>query len=186
MSPKDVHRSGVTAVLRLIGARSAEGLSRPDVDELFSAHVDYVWRSLHHLGVADADLEDQTQEVFIVAYRRYATWDGQHARGWLYAIARRCASAYRRRSHRRHELTVDEVPERPPPELESSTDLDLDRLDIALQALDEDKRSVFVLFSIEELPMREVARILGCPVQTAYARLYAARRELSRALTEDR
>ena len=34
--------------------------------------------------------------------------------------------------------------------------------------------------------MREVARIVQCPVQTAYARLYAARRELARALSEER
>ena len=28
----------------------------------------------------------------------------------------------------------------------------------------------------------EIAETLGCPLQTAYARLYAARREVSRAL----
>jgi len=162
------------------------GVSRPDVEELFSAHVDYVWRSLQHLGVAEADLEDQTQEVFIVAYRRYPTWDGEHARGWLFAIARRCASAYRRRSHRRHELTVHEVPERAPAEIDPPERLDLGRFDAALEALDEDKRAVFTLFEIEELPMREVARIVQCPLQTAYARLYAARRELAHALSEER
>ena len=181
-----MHRTRVAAALGLVGLSSLPGVSRPDVDELFSAHVDYVWRSLQHLGVADADLEDQTQEVFLVAYRRYATWDGAHPRGWLFAIARRCASAYRRRSHRRHELTVREVPESAPAEPEPPASLDLERLDVALESLDEDKRAVFTLFEIEELPMREVARILQCPLQTAYSRLYAARRELAHALSEER
>jgi len=176
----------VTATLRLTGARSFAGASRPDVEELFAEHVDYVWRSLRHLGVAEADLEDQTQEVFLVAYRRYATWDGEHPRGWLFAIARRCASAYRRRSHRRHELTFYEVPEAPPDEIAPPAGIDIAVFDAALDALDEDKRAAFILFEIEELPMREVARIVGCPVQTAYARLYAARRELARALSEER
>jgi RNA polymerase sigma-70 factor (ECF subfamily) len=145
-----------------------------------------VWRSLQHLGVAEADLEDQTQEVFLVAYRRYSIWDGEHPRGWLFAIARRCASAYRRRSHRRHELAFHEVPESAPAEVDPPGSIDLGRFDAALQALDEEKRAVFTLFEIEELPMREVARILQCPLQTAYARLYAARRELARALSEER
>ena len=36
-------------------------------------------------------------------------------------------------------------------------------------------RAVFVLFELEELPMAGVAVAVGCPLQTAYARLYAAR-----------
>jgi RNA polymerase sigma-70 factor (ECF subfamily) len=185
MSPSRVHRKGVTAALGLAEAPSALAIARPRLEELFSAHANFVWRCLRPLGVADADLEDLTQEVFLVAYRRHATWDGEHARAWLYAIARRCASAYRRRGHRRHELCVDEVPESGT-EADPSTRIDIDRLDRALAAIDEDKRAVFVLFEIEEMSMRDVASTVGCPVQTAYARLYAARRELARALSEER
>ncbi|MDF2698330.1 MAG: polymerase sigma factor RpoE [Labilithrix sp.] len=163
----------------------AVAIGRLNVDELFSAHVEFVWRSLRQLGVGEPDLEDQTQEVFIVAYRRYATWNGEHARGWLFAIARRCASHYRRRGHRRHEVTVDEVPESCT-ETDPDASLDIERLDRLLATLDEDKRAVFVLFEIEEMSMRAVAATVGCPVQTAYARLYAARRELARLLSEER
>jgi RNA polymerase sigma-70 factor (ECF subfamily) len=34
---------------------------------------------------------------------------------------------------------------------------------------------VFVLYELEELPMIEVAEAVGCPLQTAYSRLHAAR-----------
>lgn len=159
--------------------------ARPDIQDLFTTQVAFVWRSLRHFGVREADLEDQTQEVFVIAHRRYATWDGEHPRAWLYAIARRCSAAYRRRAHRRHELPVDVIPDSP-----SSSDpaagLELDRLDRALAAVDEDKRTVFVLFEIEEMSMRDVAQTVGCPVQTAYARLYAARRELASLLEDER
>ena len=47
-----------------------------------------------------------------------------------------------------------------------------------LDTLDPDKRDVFVLYELEELPMREVADACGCPLQTAYSRLHAARRVL--------
>ena len=57
----------------------------------------------------------------------------------------------------------------------------LTALHAALDRLDEDKRAVFVLFEIEQLSMREVADAVGCPVQTAYARLYAARALVTQA-----
>ncbi len=55
-------------------------------------------------------------------------------------------------------------------------------LDRILDGLDDDKRAVFVLFEIEELPMTEVAMAVGCPLQTAYSRLHAARREVEAAM----
>jgi RNA polymerase sigma-70 factor, ECF subfamily len=163
-----------------------EAVTRPSLQEIFSTEVDFVWRSLRLFGVREADLADQTQEVFIIAHRRFSRWDGEHVRAWLYAIARRCAAAYRRRSHHRHELSVAVLPESHTTTSDPSTRIELDRLDRALASLDEDKRAVFVLFEIEEMSMRDVARAVGCPVQTAYARLYAARRELTRSLTEER
>ena len=52
-----------------------------------------------------------------------------------------------------------------------------------LDALDDDKRAVLVLYEIEGLSMREVAEVVGCPLQTAYSRLHAGR-ELLRAAWE--
>ena len=54
-------------------------------------------------------------------------------------------------------------------------------LDELLDTLDDDKRQVFVLYEIEELPMREVIEIVGCPLQTGYSRLHAARKQLKQA-----
>jgi RNA polymerase sigma-70 factor, ECF subfamily len=151
------------------------------IEALFSDYVGFVWRSLRHFGVAESDLEDQTQEVFLVAHRQIAQYDVQHPRAWLYAIARRCASAYRRRSHRRHECPVETLPE--------STDMsdpslraEIDLLRRVFTRLDEQQQEVFLLYEFEEMSMREVAEALQCPLQTAYTRLYAARRELARAL----
>jgi RNA polymerase sigma-70 factor (ECF subfamily) len=50
-----------------------------------------------------------------------------------------------------------------------------ERLLATLDRLDDEKRAAFVLYEIEELPLREVAEVLGCPLQTAYSRLQAAR-----------
>ena len=48
-------------------------------------------------------------------------------------------------------------------------------LDRILDELDDDKRAVFVLYEIEGVGMSEVAEAVGCPLQTAYSRLHAAR-----------
>ena len=41
------------------------------------------------------------------------------------------------------------------------------------------RRDVFILYEIAEQSMHDVARAAGCPLKTAYKRLYAARRELA-------
>jgi RNA polymerase sigma-70 factor (ECF subfamily) len=151
-----------------------------DVGALFRAHGPFVWRVLRHHGVPDRDLEDACQEVFVVAQRRAGEYQPSAAETtWLYAIAWRVASDYRRRAHVRRE----EIGE--PPEQAAGLDEQPDavvarrrraaRLADLVEELDAEKRAVFVLFEIEELPMTRVAEILGCPLQTAYTRLYAAR-----------
>jgi RNA polymerase sigma-70 factor (ECF subfamily) len=42
------------------------------------------------------------------------------------------------------------------------------------------------MFEWEALSMAEVAELVGVPVQTAYARLYAARKQVQAALGEAR
>ena len=58
----------------------------------------------------------------------------------------------------------------------------LDRLEAALGGADPAQREAFVLYEIEDMPMIEVARAMGCPLQTAYSRLHAARRVVAAAL----
>ena len=152
-------------------------------EALFQSYVEFVWRSLRHFGVAERDLEDQTQEVFLVAHRHLADIDVRHPRAWLYAIARRCAAAYRRRSHRRHETPVEAMPESSHTR-DPGAGMEVDRVGVVLATLDEDKRTVFLLHDVEEMPMREVAEAVGCQLSTAYARLYAARRELAKVIKE--
>lgn len=174
------------STLRVVAMREASGdvaPARMTIEALFSTYVGFVWRSLRNFGVGEVDIEDQIQEVFLIAHRRHGQWDGQHPRAWLYAIARRCASAYRRRSHRRHERTFETLPE-PRDTRDPSAHVEIDLLRRFLDSLDEEKRSVFVLYEIEEMSMREVAEAVQCSPAAAYARLYSARRELAQFLEE--
>ena len=165
-----------------------ESTSLPmDIDfaEVFERTAPFVWRALRRLGVREADVPDVCQEVFVVVHRRLADFDGSSAlRTWIYGICLRTASQYRRRAPQLREVPdVDAHEQAVLPEQEDSLERRRarDRLDMALQRLDDDKRAVFVLYELEELPMKEVAAALGCPLQTAYSRLHGARREVEEA-----
>ena len=54
-----------------------------------------------------------------------------------------------------------------------------------LAELDPEKRAVFVMFEVEGLPGREIARLLDVPIGTVHSRLHSARRALAAALEED-
>lgn len=159
----------------LPGASTAD----PQWSALFRQHAPFVWRVLRRLGVAEGDADDVTQDVFVVVHRKLEGFRGDSEfRTWLYGICVRTASDYRRRKRRRPEQMMAEVPDTQlDPGLDEWVDLQRARtvLDRILDGLDEDKRAVFVLFEIEQVPMQDVARIVDCPLKTAYSRLRAAR-----------
>jgi RNA polymerase sigma-70 factor (ECF subfamily) len=153
-----------------------------EVRELFDDHAGYVWRALRHLGAAEADVEDLCQEVFLVVHRKLESFEGRSGvRTWLYGICLRVASDYRRRAHVRHERPHADPAEHlsAPPGFEPAARTEArSTLQKLLAELDDDKRDVLVLYELEGLTMKEVAEVVGCPLQTAYSRLHAARARL--------
>lgn len=159
-----------------------EGAEPLDFERVHAQHAAFVWRTLRRMGVRESDLEDVCQEAFLVVHRRLPEFDPRApVAAWLFGICMRLASDHRKRAHIRRETSVAQTPDeaRPPEQLESvARSQARARLDRILDALDEDKRAVFVLFEIEQWSMADVAQAVGCPVQTAYARLYAARKQV--------
>jgi len=160
--------------------------TRPTVAELFQQHASFIWRVVAGHGVAAADVPDVTQEVFLIAFRKLDEWDPARssATSWLYAIAIRVAANHRRRAHLRHE-SPGELPQvafSPDPGGTIDRTRLLAQLDAALAEMDPRRRDVFILYEIAEQSMHDVARAAGCPLKTAYKRLYAARREVAARL----
>lgn len=155
----------------------AEAVAIPTFDEVYAQHAPFVWRVLRTFGVTDAQIEDAVQDVFMVVHRRLSEWEGRAAiTTWLFAIARRVASTYRRRGTAHPtEALVDEPPST------ADTFAAMSRAQAAatvvhiLQQLDEDKRTVFALVELEQLSVPEVARMLDINLNTAYSRLRLAR-----------
>jgi RNA polymerase sigma-70 factor (ECF subfamily) len=157
-------------------------LSGLDVARLFREHGAMVERVLRRAGVAEAEIADARQEVFIVVHRRLAQFEARSSvTTWLYGIAYHVACDFRRRAARRHARAGALGDE---PAAQSDLARAIERRDAllrALRAIDRlapERREVFVLHELCELPMREVAARVNCPLKTAFSRLYAARRAL--------
>lgn len=173
-------REAVPAGALLVsGVESTQEAELPTFREIFAEFARYVGRTLRYLGVAEADLEDACQEVFLVVHRRLDSCGGRSAlRPWVRQICVYVAQNQRRaRSRRREDAlhTGAEIAAAPTQHSDAERSEERRKLLALLDELDDSQRAVFVLFEIEGLPMSEVARALGCPVQTAYSRLHVAR-----------
>lgn len=144
------------------------------------AHYDQV-RRLCALLVDSASADDLAQETFLRAYQSFTTFRGTSSlRTWVFAVARHtCLDELRARGRGRR------ISEHHRPEGVSSHDPagDIVVADL-LGALDEDRRSAFVLTQVFGLSYAEAARVCGCPIGTIRSRLARARRDLIDAIEE--
>ena len=151
---------------------------------LFDAECGYVWATLRRLGVPERDIEDVAHETFLrVAAHLHEYEPSRPLRPWLFVFALRMARDYRRLARNKHETVVeaeDGTQETAVPADELLAARETHALVMqGLDALDWDKRVVFVACELEERPVAEVAASLGIPRNTAASRLRLAREEFT-------
>jgi RNA polymerase sigma-70 factor (ECF subfamily) len=168
---------------------NVDGPTRLTVTEVHERHGEFVWRTLHRMGVRAPHVEDVYQEVFLVVHRRLPGFAGQSAlTTWLYEICFRVAAGYRRKAHFRREELVSDWSEVelsspvPSPERQLTTARQAKQLERILDDLPLEYRVVFVMFEIEGLTSEQIAESLGAPIGTVYSRLYRARKRFARSL----
>ena len=123
----------VSAALAL--AEKAEMPPAADFAAAYDAEFEGVWLYLRRLGVPAADVEDAVHDVFVVAHRRYATYDRTRPlRPWLLGIAFRVAAQWRRQ--RRREVDVDE-PGRDLPDTKEGPDSAYESQEVRIGAVEE-------------------------------------------------
>jgi RNA polymerase sigma-70 factor (ECF subfamily) len=161
----------------------AAGPTMTDAERLtamFTAHVDFVWRSLRRLGVEDAAVDDAAQEVFVVAQRKLRVIEPGKEKAFLFGTAVRVAADARRARGRRRE-TPNETAAATSPDGRAPTDELVEQkrarelLDRVIAALPDDARPVFVLYELEGMTMAEIAACLAIPPGTVASRLRRAR-----------
>ena len=152
-------------------------------EQVYTLHANFVWRTLQHLGVRPADLEDLGQEVFVIVHRRLTTFDGRSKlTTWLFGICLNLVQRHRRRAYLRLEFLYAEPPERVDPEtpeqLYAGEEARL-RLERLLTKLSPERRATFLLFEVEGVSCEEIAELTSVPVGTVYSRLHLARKHVA-------
>jgi RNA polymerase sigma-70 factor (ECF subfamily) len=169
-----------------VPARDHPALSA-EFEALYQEHFAFVWRTLRRFGVPRALLDDATQDVFVVAHRRFGVWEQQASvRVWLHGVAKRVASKHRRGIDR-HDRKVAALPTPEGPRRldDHLADRDqLERIARAIETLEPERRQVYVLAELEGFSAPEIAEALECKLNTVYSRLRRARADLDAALVE--
>jgi RNA polymerase sigma-70 factor (ECF subfamily) len=153
--------------------------------ELITCYQRFVRRTVRRLGIAEADADDVTQKVLIIATSKLPQIAEGRERAFVRGCALRVAHNERRRSARRpvEQMNVDLFmsPGLPADEL---LDKGRERAQWALilRRLCDPLRAVFSLYEIEQLTMTEIAVRLGIPPGTVASRLRRARVQFSREL----
>ncbi len=147
--------------------------------ELVERHFDDVWRFLRHLGVPEHSVDDATQDVFLVAARRFEQIAPGRERSFLFGTAFKIAQAARRDFVRSRTCNDGEAEAKldtaPTPE-EQLDDKQTQALALRLlDELEEGQRQVFVLYEIEGLTMQQIAEVTGLPMGTVASRLRRGR-----------
>jgi len=175
---------GYAEPLALSSAQHTEPALEPTFDEVYADHFDFVWRNLRRLGVDEAGLWDAAQEVFVVVHRRLGDYQARGAlRSWLYSIVVRVARQVRRSARRKPAFGSQDSAELADtaavgPDQSAERNESVERLMALLATLDDAKREAFVLAELEGLTAPEIATILNVNLNTIYARIRAARKQL--------
>jgi RNA polymerase sigma factor (sigma-70 family) len=136
-----------------------------------------------------ADGADVLAETYLIAWQKLdAIPTGERARLWLFGVARNLLlkGASRRRSHHAlverlaGELRSAHPPHAPVEDERSSA------LRAALAALPERDREILMLTAWEGLTPKQIAAVVGTPVNIVRVRLHRARTRLTRDLTTPR
>ena len=121
--------------------------------------------------------EDVAQEAFVRLYARWRKVSRYDRPGaWVRRVAIREASRARRRPR-----ALALAPEQPGA-AEPPADLDLRR---ALLSLPPNQRAAVVLHYLEDLPLAQVAELMGVATSTAKVHLHRARKRLAMLLGEE-
>ena len=164
--------------------RRAQAGDQAAFREIYHQELGRVYALCLRLAGDRTEAEELTQDVFVRAWERLASFRGESAfSSWLHRLAVNTVLEARRKRRRREArvLVVEDpaVLERPGVEARPGLRIDLER---AIATLPEGAREVFLLHDVEGYGHAEIAGLCGIAEGTSKAQLFRARRLLRKAL----
>lgn len=162
-------------------------------EQVAMPHLDAVYNLARWLTGDAHDAQDIAQEAMLRAYRFFASFRGEDARGWLLKIVRNTYYTQWRQARAHdtpaefdeelHSLAGDDAAPSmgradANPESIVARAQDMRLLDRALAALPVEYREALVLRELEDLSYKEIAAALEIPIGTVMSRIARGRRLL--------
>lgn len=181
MARMDIEAVSEPSESLLVAYRDGDG-------EAFSLLVERYRRPVYgylvRCGIAESDRDDLFQEIFIKIHQNAHRYDATRPlHPWLFTIVANAVRNHRRKQKLRH-FFVWEPPDTdirddaPDAESLASAEQTKDWLERAIRALPMPQREVLILATIENLPLKDVASILGMPLGTVKTHVRRARMRL--------
>jgi RNA polymerase sigma-70 factor (ECF subfamily) len=163
--------------------------------QLVEKHKERVYCIALDLMGNRADAEDMSQEVFIKAYRALPRFRGDaQVSSWLYRITVNTCIDHRRKKwwqirKARKTMTMRETPlldtlpaDNPGPEQTTDRQLIQAQIQMALNALSQRERDIFILRHDHDLALNDIAESLHISIGTVKSTLFNALRKLRKNL----
>src|SRR4029078_2277238 len=152
-------------------------------ERLYRTHVARI-HSLVRRMLNDEDADEVTQDVFVRAWQKLATYRGEAAFGtWLHRLAVNVILGRRQLlGQRRDRFLPDDTALATVSAGRGGPELSLD-FETAIARLPDGARQVFVLHDVEGYRHEEIANLLGVTSGTSKAQLHRARMLLPRSLS---
>jgi RNA polymerase sigma-70 factor (ECF subfamily) len=152
------------------------------LDALFARHEAPLFQFLVGMLRDHHQAEDALQETFVRALERLDGVDPGHLRGWLFTVAYHQALLLRRRHKGRAAGplagSVGVADQTPGPLQQAEHEDESRRLRQLLEQLPPPQREVIRQRVYEGKRFREIAAALGCPLNTALARMHEGLKRL--------
>jgi RNA polymerase sigma-70 factor (ECF subfamily) len=157
------------------------------VQPLVDSHYEALYRYAYRLSGSAADAEDLTQDTFVKAQAQLGQLrDPSRAKAWLFSILRN-AYLHRARAERQHrEVPLDAAGDVACDAPDNPGEVDPEKLQQALNDLDEEFRTAIILYYFEDFSYRDVAEHMGCPIGTVMSRLARGKLYLRQRLAPSR
>jgi RNA polymerase sigma-70 factor, ECF subfamily len=167
--------SNITDATLLARFRDGDGVA---LDALLARYEQEVFQFLVGLLRDHHRAEDALQETFVRALEKGTDVDPDHLRGWLFTVAYHQAMLVRRRERGQAEALPElAAPDADPGELAGRSD-DARRLRQLLGQLPPAQQEVIRQRVYEGKRFRDIAEALGCPLNTALARMHEGLKRL--------
>lgn len=167
-----------------------------DFEEIALPHLDKLYSFAYYLAGEEAEAKDILQETMKKTMENIDRYEkGTNFKAWASRIMR---NLFIDRTRKKKPSSTDfekyepasREGSQPWPEVEFISDDELldwymsDQVKDALQELPEKYRSALLLNTVHDLSYEDISEVMDCPMGTVMSRLYRARQELKRKLSE--